>query len=62
MSSAKRRPARKALYSAWLFEVGKDSASDTSISIPSSFSSMIPAPAPVGLDAPSTKIVHLSAP
>ncbi|CAJ2644831.1 unnamed protein product [Trifolium pratense] len=54
-------PARKASYSAWLFEVGKDSASDSSISIPSSFSRMILAPAPVALDAPSTKIVHLSA-
>ncbi|MCI59448.1 hypothetical protein A2U01_0080703, partial [Trifolium medium] len=27
-----------------------------------SFSRMIPAPAPIGLDAPSMKIVHLSAP
>ncbi|MCI80900.1 hypothetical protein A2U01_0102172, partial [Trifolium medium] len=39
-----------------------DKASDTSIRMPFSFSRMIPAPAPVGLDAPSTKIVHLSAP
>ncbi|MCI81632.1 hypothetical protein A2U01_0102906, partial [Trifolium medium] len=30
--------------------------------MPFSFSRMIPAPAPVGPDAPSTKIVHLSAP
>ncbi|MCI55593.1 hypothetical protein A2U01_0076844, partial [Trifolium medium] len=30
--------------------------------MPFSFSRMIPAPAPVALDAPSTKIVHLSAP
>ncbi|MCI93769.1 hypothetical protein A2U01_0115067 [Trifolium medium] len=29
---------------------------------PFSFSRMIPAPAPVGPEAPSTKIVHLSAP
>ncbi|MCI51590.1 hypothetical protein A2U01_0072834, partial [Trifolium medium] len=57
-----RSPARKASYSAWLFEVGKDSASETSIRIPRSFSRMIPAPAPVELEAPSTKIVHLSAP
>ncbi|MCI72285.1 hypothetical protein A2U01_0093548, partial [Trifolium medium] len=62
MSSAKRSPARYASYSVWLFEVGKDSANDTSICIPSSFSRMIPALAPVALDAPSTKIVHLSAP
>ncbi|PNX66135.1 hypothetical protein L195_g062913, partial [Trifolium pratense] len=29
--------------------------------IPFSFSRIIPAPAPVALDAPSTNIVHLSA-
>ncbi|MCI50429.1 hypothetical protein A2U01_0071673, partial [Trifolium medium] len=62
MSSANRNPARKASYSAWLFDVGKDSVIDTSIKIPFSFSRMIPAPAPVALEAPSTKIVHLSAP
>ncbi|MCI63567.1 hypothetical protein A2U01_0084824, partial [Trifolium medium] len=30
--------------------------------MPFSFSRMIPTPAPVALEAPSTKIVHLSAP
>ncbi|MCI75377.1 hypothetical protein A2U01_0096646, partial [Trifolium medium] len=30
--------------------------------MPFSFSRIIPAPAPVGPEAPSTKIVHLSAP
>ncbi|MCI64702.1 hypothetical protein A2U01_0085960 [Trifolium medium] len=34
----------------------------TSIRMSFSFSRMIPAPAPVGPEAPSTKIVHLSAP
>ncbi|PNX68974.1 hypothetical protein L195_g064228, partial [Trifolium pratense] len=34
---------------------------DTSMMIPFSFSRIIPAPAPVELDAPSTNIVHLSA-
>ncbi|MCI65882.1 hypothetical protein A2U01_0087140, partial [Trifolium medium] len=38
-----------------------DKASDTSIRMPFSFSRMIPAPAPVRPEAPSTMIVHLSA-
>ncbi|PNX65630.1 hypothetical protein L195_g062696, partial [Trifolium pratense] len=42
MSSANRSPARKASYSAWLFDVGKDNARDTSIMIPFSFSRIIP--------------------
>ncbi|MCI35381.1 hypothetical protein A2U01_0056602 [Trifolium medium] len=54
MSSANRNPARKASYSAWLFDVGKDSANDTSIRMPFLFSRIIPAPAPVALEAPST--------
>ncbi|MCI75255.1 hypothetical protein A2U01_0096523, partial [Trifolium medium] len=53
---------RKASYSAWLFEVLNDKATDTSMRRPFSFSRIIPAPAPVGPEAPSTKIVHLSAP
>ncbi|MCI80921.1 hypothetical protein A2U01_0102193, partial [Trifolium medium] len=55
MSSASRSPARKASYSAWLLDVEKDRASDTSIRMPFSFSRMIPAPVPVALEAPSTK-------
>ncbi|MCI46298.1 hypothetical protein A2U01_0067538, partial [Trifolium medium] len=60
-SLARRKPARKASYSAWLFDAGKDNDRETSIMVPASFSRMIPAPAPVELDAPSTKMVHLSA-
>ncbi|MCI40811.1 hypothetical protein A2U01_0062044, partial [Trifolium medium] len=53
---------RKASYSAWLFDVRKDKANETSIRMPFSFSRMIPTPASVALDALSTKIVYLSAP
>ncbi|MCI55227.1 hypothetical protein A2U01_0076477, partial [Trifolium medium] len=49
-------------YSAWLFEVLNDKARDTSIRMSFSFSRMILAPASVGPEAPSTKIVHLPAP
>ncbi|MCI40693.1 hypothetical protein A2U01_0061926, partial [Trifolium medium] len=61
MSSASRSPSRKASYSSWLFDVGNERARETSIRMPFSFSRMIPAPALVALDAPSTKIIHLSA-
>ncbi|MCI85968.1 hypothetical protein A2U01_0107247, partial [Trifolium medium] len=43
-------------------EVLNDKASDTSIKMPFSFSRIIPVLAPVGPEAPSTKIVHFSAP
>lgn len=58
-SLVRRRPVRKASYSAWLFYVGKDKMRDTSIMMPSLFSSMIPAPLAIELEAPSKKIVHM---
>lgn len=45
-SSVSHMPARKALYSAWLLEVGKNKVSETSTRIPSPFSRMMPAPPP----------------
>src|ERR1043165_2639827 len=48
--SAIRRPARKASYSAWLLEVGKERVRDTSTMIPSLFSKIISAPLLVELE------------
>ena len=56
-SSARHKPVRNASYLAWLFEVGKDNAWETSIQVPSSFSNIILAPLPFELEAPSMKIV-----
>ena len=61
-SSVKHSLARKALYSVWLLEVGKDKVRETSIRIPSSFSRMMLALLLAKLEASSTKIVHLCAP
>ena len=56
-SSVRRKLARNASYSAWLFEVGKDNVRETSIRVPSSFSNIMHVPLPVELEVPSTKIV-----
>ena len=56
--SARCNPARNALYSAWLFEVGKERVRDNLIIFPYLFSRMMPTSLPINLETPSTKIVH----
>lgn len=59
MSLATRTSATKASYYVVLFAIAKDSPRDSPITIPSSFSMMMPAPLPLELDDPSTKMVHI---
>lgn len=57
---ARRSLARNASYLAWLFEVGNDGTRETSMIKPSLFLRMMSTLLPEELEAPSTKIVHMS--
>jgi len=59
MSLATRNTARKASYSTVLFVIAKHSPRDSLITIPLLFSTITPAPLPLELDDPSTKIVQI---